>query len=56
MSTRLTCTAISPMPQPTPVGDLWEHPDVKDDGLNDPYYDHYVCPHCGLRFAVEVAE
>lgn len=54
---RLTCTATSPMPDPQPPGTQWEHVDAVDDlRVNDPYWDHYVCPHCGLRFAVEVAE
>jgi hypothetical protein len=35
---------------------LWLHPDAKDTGYNDPYYDHFVCPHCKLKFKVEVAE
>lgn len=56
MSARLTCTAASPMPRPAPTGTLWKHPDAEDRDLNDPYYDHYECPHCGEQFSVEVAE
>jgi hypothetical protein len=51
---RLVCTAASPMPKNAPG--RWQHPDAKSDPRNDPYYDHYNCPNCGLHFAVEVAE
>lgn len=51
---RSVCTAANPMPLNAPG--LWVHPDAKDDGRNDPYYDHYICPHCKTRFHVEVAE
>jgi hypothetical protein len=51
---RSICTAASPMPKNAPG--RWQHPDAKSDPRNDPYYDHYNCPNCGLHFAVEVAE
>ena len=51
---RSVCTSANPMPRNAPG--QWQHPDAKSDPRNDPYYDHYNCPHCGLHFAVEVAE
>lgn len=54
LGSRFVCTAARPMPQNAPG--RWQHPDAKSDPRNDPYYDHYSCPNCGLPFAVEVAE
>ena len=43
------CTESSPDP------DARFHPDAKGYG-NDVYYNRYQCPHCGIRFKVEVPE
>jgi hypothetical protein len=51
---RFACTKEHPMPQEH-TG-LWIHRDAVDDDYNDPYFDHYVCPHCGEHFKCEVAE
>lgn len=51
---RYVCTADAPWTHDkgTPV----QHPDAKDDGeCADSCCDFYKCPHCGLRFRVEVA-
>jgi hypothetical protein len=57
-SGRFICTREQPM-RPVHYGNSparWMHPDAKDLGFDDPYRDHYLCPHCGLRFSVEVPE
>jgi hypothetical protein len=51
---RSICTLENPMPANAPG--RWQHPDAASDPGNDPYHDHYTCPHCKLRFSVEVAE
>lgn len=51
---RFACSKDWPMPE-VHAGQ-WIHRDAVDDGRNDPYYDHYRCPHCGERFSCEVAE
>lgn len=52
---RFICT--SDRPKPPDVGStLWLHPDAKDTGKNDPYWDHYKCPNCNITFYIEVAE
>ena len=51
---RFFCT--KEMPMPDVHSGQWIHRDAKDDGINDPYYDGYICPNCGHHFKVEVAE
>jgi hypothetical protein len=43
------------MPMPENHTGRWMHPDAVGYG-DDVYYDRYHCPHCDLRFKVEVAE
>ena len=51
---RFSCTAEHPMP--TPHAGQWIHRDSKSLDYNDPYFDHYTCPHCGETFKCEVAD
>ena len=51
---RFACTKDFPMPKDH--AGLWIHRDADNTNLDDPYYDHYRCPHCGTRFENEVAE
>lgn len=53
---RLICTSAKPLPLEFQSGYRAMHPEAKDDGRNDPYYNHYICPACGMRFSTEVAE
>lgn len=51
---RETCTADRPCLR-NDVQGLWSHPDAilaRDDGD----YEVYDCPHCGLRFRVELPQ
>ena len=48
------CTKDKPMPMNAPG--KWIHPDAISINLEDPYYDHYKCPNCGLYFSIEVSE
>lgn len=58
MSERSVCTADAPMPK----GDKgrWLHPDAieieNDYGSAYGSYDRYECPHCTLRFWVELPD
>lgn len=49
------CTAENPW---TPdKGTPAQHPDAKDDGeCSSGCCDYYLCPHCGLRFRVELPD
>lgn len=54
-SGRFICTPEHPRPRD--IGSTrWLHPDAKDTGKDDPYWDHYECPNCKMEFSVEVAE
>lgn len=54
---RHVCTADDPW---TPSKSEWAtHPDARDDGeeySRDCEYSRYECPHCGLRFKVEIPQ
>lgn len=60
MSDREVCTKEAPMPKGD--GRRWQHPDAVDvgeeyNGLSGGGdYDIYKCPHCGLRFYVELPD
>ena len=54
MNTRQVCTPEHPYTRDSE--DYWIHPEAKDTGYNNPYWDYYYCPVCGLTFKVEVAE
>lgn len=52
---RFVCTAESPWSRS--VTGQTTHPDALDDGeCSDQCCDYYRCPHCGLRFRVEVGQ
>jgi hypothetical protein len=55
MGDRHVCTKADPWtPQKS---ERAHHPDAVDDGeCSDGCCDFYKCPHCGLRFKVEVAQ
>jgi len=51
---RYACTKEHPMP--TKHTGQWIHRDAKGTAENDPFFDHFLCPHCGEHFSIEVAE
>lgn len=55
-SGRFVCGENHPMPNPTPEGTLWMHPDSSPTGKwwGDPLFNHveHECPHCKVKFAV----
>ena len=54
MNERYVCTADAPW---TPnLSKRVVHPDAVSTDSDDPYWDHYRCPNCGLKFSVEVPE
>lgn len=60
-SERQVCTKESPMPEDHPTG-RWYHPDAieidedygKGGGVADGDFIRYECPHCKLKFWVEL--
>lgn len=55
---RWVCTAKHPMPSGAPGP--WLHPSAKyikdSDGYPGGDFAHYVCPHCGKEFKIELAQ
>jgi hypothetical protein len=58
MTDRQTCTKEAPMPEVH--SGRWEHPDAEeievDYGSMYGSYERYRCPHCGLKFWVELPD
>ena len=60
VSTRQLCTKERPMPKGAPG--MWQHSDAKSlyeefNGLSGGGdYERFECPHCGLRFYVELPD
>lgn len=62
MSERQICTRERPYTKRGEMNEYWLHPDAKcvDEEYNGLSgggdYERYECPHCGLRFRVELPD
>lgn len=62
MTERMVCSADHPFSLVGPrSGAIWQHPDAEligeqEDGYPGGDLVTYQCPHCGLRFKVELAQ